>query len=187
MLTFTKMTRKKLLQEIKIPSEVEVEIKEKEIVVKGPEGENSRNFDLRGLKIEKKEGKISIEDPAATRKEKRKINTLSAHLKNMILGVQKKFEYKLKICSVHFPITIEIKGNNALIKNFLGEKTPRKCNIPKKAEIEINKDIITIKSIDKEIAGQAAANFEIVTRVTNRDRRVFQDGIFIINKVGKEI
>ena len=181
------MTRKKILQEIEIPAGVEVKIKEKEIIVKGPEGENSREFDMRKLKIEQKNEKISIENSSATRKEKRRINTFTAHLKNMILGVQKKFEYKLKICSVHFPITIEIKGNKALIKNFLGEKTPRKCNIPQKAEIEINKDIITIKSTDKEIAGQAAANFEIATRVTNRDRRVFQDGIFIINKVGKEI
>jgi large subunit ribosomal protein L6 len=181
------MTRKKLSQEIEIPHDVEVEIKDKEILVKGPEGENSRKFDMRKLKIEKKDGKILIENPSATRKEKRRINTMTAHLKNLILGVQKKFEYKLKICSVHFPITIENKGDKVLIKNFLGEKTPRKCQIPKKAEIEINKEIITVKSTDKEIAGQAAANFETATRVRNKDRRVFQDGIFIINKIGKEM
>jgi large subunit ribosomal protein L6 len=181
------MARKKLISEIKIPDNVEVEIRDKEISVKGPEGENTRNFDMRKLNIEKKEGKILIENPAATRKEKRRINSMTAHLKNMILGVQKKFEYKLKICSVHFPITIEMKGNKALIKNFLGEKTPRKCSIPKNAEIDITKEIITVKSTDKEIAGQAAANFETATRVRNRDRRVFQDGIFITSKIGKEI
>jgi large subunit ribosomal protein L6 len=181
------MVRRKLSQEIEIPSGVEVEIKNGEITVKGPEGENYRKFDTRKLNLEKKEGKIIIENPSATRKEKRRINTLTAHLKNMIIGVQKKFEYKLKICSIHFPITIEIKGDKALIKNFLGEKTPRKCKIPKKAEIEMNKEIITVKSTDKEIAGQAAANFETATRVKNRDRRVFQDGIFIINKIGKEM
>lgn len=181
------MVRKKLIQEIEIPEGIEVEINGGEISVKGVEGKNSRKFDIRKIKIEKKDGKIILENPAVTRKEKRKINTMTAHLKNMILGVQKKFEYKLKICSIHFPITIEVKENKALIKNFLGEKTPRKCKIPKDAEVKIDKDIITIKSFNKEIAGQAAANFEIATRVTNRDRRVFQDGIFIINKIGKEI
>jgi large subunit ribosomal protein L6 len=181
------MARKKLIQEIEIPDGVEVEIKGGEISIKGPEGENSRKFDMRKIKLEKKDGKIILENPAVTRKDKRKINTMTAHLKNMIAGVQKKFEYKLKICSVHFPITVEIKGNKALIKNFLGEKTPRKCPIPKGAEVDITKDIIITKSVNREIAGQAAANFETATRVRNRDRRVFQDGIFIINKIGKEM
>jgi large subunit ribosomal protein L6 len=55
------------------------------------------------------------------------------------------------------------------------------------AELEIEKDIITIKSVDKEIAGQATANLEKATQIKKRDKRVFQDGIYIINKAGKEI
>lgn len=54
-------------------------------------------------------------------------------------------------------------------------------------EIEVKKDSITLKSINKEAAGQTAANFEKATKIRNRDRRVFQDGLFIINKCGKDI
>lgn len=179
--------KRQFSQEIIIPKGIDIRKEGKTIFIKGSQGEISKEFDFGELKFEKKDGKIVLSHPSYTRKEKRMINTISAHLKNMIEGVQNKFEYKLKVCSSHFPINVEMKGNNALIKNFLGEKTPRKCEIPKGAEVDVNKDIITIKSSNKEIAGQAAANFETATKVRNRDRRVFQDGIFITNKPGREI
>lgn len=179
--------KKEFSQEIEIPEGIEIKKEGKKIIVKGKEGEVSKEFNFGKLKCEIKEGKISISHPSSTRKEKRMINTISAHLRNMIKGVNNHFEYKLKICASHFPINVEIKGNEVSIKNFLGEKTPRKCKMPEGVEIQINKEIITVKSSNKEIAGQAAANFEITTRVKNRDRRVFQDGIYIINKDGKEI
>ena len=59
--------------------------------------------------------------------------------------------------------------------------------LPKGVEVVIDKAEITVSSVDKELAGQAAANFEIVTKIRGRDKRVFQDGIYIINKAGKEI
>lgn len=179
--------RKDFSQEITVPEGVDVKKEGKTIFVKGSNGEASKEFNFGKLKFEKKDGKIVLSHASSTRNEKRMINTISAHLRNLINGVQNKFEYKLKICSSHFPINVEIKGNNVLIKNFLGEKTPRKCTMPKGAEVEVNKDIITIKSSNREIAGQASANFENATKVRNRDRRVFQDGIFITSKPGREM
>lgn len=179
--------KKEFSQEIEIPAGIEIKKEGKKVIVNGPEGEVSKEFNFGKLKFENKEGKILISYPIATRNDKRMINTITAHLKNMIKGAKEKYEYKLKICSSHFPINVEVKGNEALIKNFLGEKTPRKCKIPQDVEVKVNKEIITIKSANKELAGQAAANFEMATVVRNRDRRVFQDGIYIINKNGEEI
>jgi large subunit ribosomal protein L6 len=179
--------RKQFEQAITIPEGVQIRKDGKFIFVKGAHGEISKEMNFRKLKTESKDGKFIISHASSTRNEKRMINTITAHVKNMIKGVKDKFEYKLKVCSSHFPINVEIKGNEVFIKNFLGEKTPRKCKIPKGAEVEINKDIITVKSASKETAGQASANFEAATKVRNRDRRVFQDGIFITSKNGKEI
>ena len=183
---FIKM-RRDLQQIIEIPEGVEVAIEGNEIAVKGKEGELKRKFDGGNFSIKKKEKQIIIEGKKATKVEKKMMNTIRVHIKNMIVGVQKKFEYVLKIAASHFPMTVEVKKENAVIKNFFGEKIPRKVKIPKNVEVQVDKDKINIKSIDKELAGQAAANFEQATRISTKDRRVFQDGIFIINKAGVEI
>ncbi len=179
--------KKKLYQTIEIPEGIEVNLDENTLIVKGPEGENKREFNLNNLNFEKKDGKIIIGSEKATKMEKKCMNTIVAHIKNMIKGVQKKFEYKLKICFSHFPMTLDINGREGIIKNFLGEKVSRKVKIPEKVEIKIENEIIIVTSLDKELAGQAAANFEKATKIRNKDRRIFQDGIFIINKNGKEI
>ena len=179
--------KKELFKEIEVPEGIEVKIDRNSLNIKGPEGNISKEFNTSKLELHFKEGKVIVGSKKATKNEKRMMNTIVAHVQNMIKGVQEKFEYELKICFSHFPITVDIEGNNATIKNFLGEKIPRKSQIIEGSEAKIDKEFITVTSIDKELAGQTAANFEKATRVTSKDRRVFQDGIFIINKAGKEI
>lgn len=179
--------RREIFQKIEIPEGVEAELNGNVLKVRGSEGENVRRLNSRGIDVEKKENEIMIGSKAATKKEKRMINTVSAHIRNMIKGVQEKFEYQLKIAHSHFPMTVDLQGNHAIIKNFLGEKVPRKAKIPEGVEVNIDNNVITITSTNKELAGQAAANFEKSTRISMRDRRIFQDGIFMINKAGKEI
>jgi large subunit ribosomal protein L6 len=178
---------KELFTEIEIPEGIEINLDGAEVTVKGPEGELKKEFEFGMVKVKKEGNKIILGNKKSTKREKKIMNTLTAHIKNMIKGVSKKFEYVLKAVFHHFPITIEVSGNFATIKNFLGEKVPRKVKIPEGVEIKVNKETIIITGLDKEITGQAAANFEAATRITSKDRRVFQDGIFIINKAGREM
>ena len=179
--------KKDSLQKIHIPEGIEAHLEENTLTVKGPKGENKRTFEIGQLSFEKKDDSIIIGTKKLIKREKKKINTIVAHIENMIKGVKEGFEYKLKVVFIHFPISVDIKGKEATIKNFLGEKTPRKVKIREGAEVKVDRDLITINSINKELAGQTAADFEIATKIKGRDRRVFQDGIFIINKNGKEI
>jgi large subunit ribosomal protein L6 len=179
--------KKKLYREIEIPEGVEVSVDGGLFSAKGKEGENKREFDIYKLVFEKKGNKIIIGCDKATKREKKKMNTFASRVKNMIKGVQEKYEYQVKVCSSHFPMSVSNQGREFIVKNFLGEKIPRKAILPEGVDIEIKKDIITIKSIDKEKAGLAAAALERTTRITNKDRRVFQDGLYIINKAGREI
>jgi len=178
---------KNLFVEVEIPEGVEASLNESEFTFRGKEGEIKRDFYAPSLEFKIENNKIIIGNKNSTKREKKMMNTIEAHLKNMIKGVQKKFEMKLKICFAHFPITVVVQGDTALIKNFLGEKTPRICKIIDGAEVEVKGQDIIVKAIDREIAGQTAANFEKATWIRLRDRRVFQDGIFITNKAGKEM
>jgi large subunit ribosomal protein L6 len=179
--------KKELFVEIEIPEGIEVTFEDGFFKSKGPEGEIERKFNLGKLKTEISKNKIKIGNNKSTKNDKKRMNTIAAHIKNMIKGVQEKFEYKLKICFGHFPLNVKQEGNKVIIKNFLGEKINREVNIPKGAEVDIGKEIITIKSVNKEIAGQTAANFEAATKIGGRDKRIFQDGVYIINKSGKKI
>ncbi len=179
--------RKEMFREIEMPEGVEASIDGNSIKIKGKKDEDSKKFSGDKIKIKMEGNKIIIGSKDATKKEKRIINTFAAHIKNMIKGVSEGFEYKLKVVYSHFPITVEIHGKEAIIKNFLGEKVPRKMKILDGATVKIDKDFITVSSHSKELAGQTAANFEKATRIISRDKRVFQDGIFITSKGGKEI
>ena len=114
------------------------------------------------------------------------LNTTNAHINNMVRGVTDGFTYELKICSGHFPMTLKKEGEEVVISNFLGEKIPRRSKIVQGADLEIKGDLIIVKSPDTEKAGQTAANLEKATFITKRDRRVFQDGCYIISKPTKK-
>ena len=145
---------------------------------------------LKKVKISKKlnvkDKKILIQAIKPTKREKTYAGTFRAHIKNMILGVSKDFEYKLKICSGHFPMSVTVDHEKVIIKNFLGEKIPRIAKILPGVKCSVMGDEIIIRGTNKENAGQSAANIEMATRIVNRDRRVFQDGIFIISKGGEK-
>ena len=68
------------------------------------------------------------------------------------------------------------------IRNFLGEKGARKAKIVGSAEVRVEKDMLILTGTDKESVGQTAANIEAACRISKRDRRVFQDGIYIVEK-----
>jgi len=155
--------------------------------VKGPKGEISRDFKFPQIESKVDGDLLKIETRTGRKEQKMFIFTMIAHLKNMFKGVTEGFEYKLKICSGHFPMNVSLKGDEFVVKNYLGEKIPRVLKIKSGADVKISEPEIVVTGIDKEIVGQVAADIEQLTRITNRDIRIFQDGIYIIEKAGKKL
>lgn len=176
-----------IIKQIEIPEGVEVEIKDKEVVVKAGGKETKRKFDFANIKVEKKEKEIIVSSKKASKREGKMIGTIVAHIKNMIKGVGEGFVYKLEIASVHFPMNVKVEGDKVVIKSFLGETIDRAAEILPNVDVEIKDKEIIVSSFDKEAAGQTSANIEKAAKLKGRDRRIFQDGIFIVEKPGREI
>ena len=169
-------------EELEIPEGVEVIIKNNEVSVKGPNGEDSRVFTYPNISINKNDDVVILETAFPKKKDKAMIGTTKAHINNMIKGVTDGFEYHMKIVFAHFPMTVKVNGDKVVIDNFLGEKHPRNAKIVGSAKVAVKGDEVTITGINKEHVGQTMANLEQATKIKGRDPRVVQDGIYLTSK-----
>ena len=174
---------KMFAKEVKVPEEVKVEIYGNKVKVIGPKGELEKSFVItKDVKVEISEGKVRVFTENERRKIKAIVGTIAAHIRNMIEGVTKGYVYKLKIIYSHFPITVKVEGDKVIIQNFLGERRPREAKIVGDVKVEVKGQEIIVSGIDIDAVGQTAGNIEQATRIVGKDRRVFQDGIFIVSK-----
>src|SRR3989338_4929293 len=181
-LTDTKMKRKKIKKKIKMPEKASFKLDGNSVLITGPKGTASKKILDKGISIKEESGFIIVRSLRVNKNGKRSVGTAASLIKNLVKGVVDGYEYRLKICSGHFPMNVSVAGKEVTIKNFIGEKNPRKCTVKGNVDVQLNKDLLTVKGISKEEVGQAAADIEQATRITNRDRRIFQDGIYIISK-----
>jgi large subunit ribosomal protein L6 len=171
--------------EVTIPKGVTVELKGDVVNMSGKLGKTSKKFEF-GRSLAVVNGStITITVKLPKKNELAEINTIASELRSMAEGVTTGFEYKLRIVYAHFPIKVQVKGQEVIIENFLGERHPRKAKIAGNAKVAIAGDQITVTSTVIEDAGQTAANIERATRIKNYDKRVFQDGIYIKSKAGR--
>jgi large subunit ribosomal protein L6 len=173
--------------EIELAEGVTAEIVGDSLKVKGPKGDIERSFRHPKVNVDVADKKIVLKAIKGTKREKTIMGSFFSHIKNMVQGVQEPFEYKLKICSGHFPMNVAVSGQELVVKNFLGETIPRKVSFLPGVSVKINGTEINVISPNKELAGQTAARIENLCRITNRDRRIFQDGCYITHKAGKDI
>ena len=178
--------KEEIKKEIELGEAVTASLDGSSLTIKGPKGEVVRDFSYPKVKIVIEEGKIILFSEKATKREKKMVGSFESHIKNIVKGVVEPHEYKLKICSGHFPMNVAVKGDEFIIKNFLGEKVPRVLKIKKEVNVKVDRDIVVVESPDKELAGQLSADIELLTKRTGYDQRIFQDGVYIISKVNKE-
>jgi large subunit ribosomal protein L6 len=142
---------------IEIPSGVEVKIEGNKVIVKGPKGEISKEFRPE-IGFEIKEGKIFVFPKLETKMTKALWGTYRQLIFNMIEGVTKGYEKKLEIEGIGYKASME--GENLVLR--VGFSHPVVISPPKGIKISVDKNVITVFGIDKELVGQVAANIRNV-------------------------
>jgi large subunit ribosomal protein L6 len=174
--------------DVAIPEGVTVTITGKTIMVQGPKGALERELWHPGvhIQLEHKDGaeQVVVTSDTARKKLRAVAGTYVSHVKNMITGVTEGFFYKLTVVHAHFPMQIALtkEGNAVSISNFLGERKPRMAKIASGATVELRGKEILVSGMNKEAVGQTAANLEQTTKIRGYDSRVFQDGIYLVEK-----
>jgi len=179
--------KKKMEGKVVLPEGVSASLDANMLILKGQKRELKKEFNRPYINVELNGQEVLFKVDRHTKREKKTIGSFIAHLKNMIKGVTEGHKYILKICSGHFPMNVSVSGDEFVIKNFLGEKVPRVLKLKKEVSVKVEGDQVIVESVNKELAGQVSADIEQLTRRTGYDSRIFQDGIYIINRDGKEV
>ncbi len=114
------------------------------------------------------------------------VNAFMSHLKNICIGLKSGYEYKLELVYSHFPMTLTQKEKIIEVANVGGAKKNRLAAVVGDSVVQVKGKEIFVRGSNKEHVGQTAANLEQASKIKGKDKRVFQDGIYIVSKPKRE-
>ncbi|CAL8092544.1 unnamed protein product [Orchesella dallaii] len=180
-------------QLVKVPEEVKVSAKSRRVTVRGPRGVLRKAFRHMAIDIQViDKSTVKVEKWFGTKKEIAAVRTVCSHIENMIKGVTKGFQYKMRSVYAHFPINCVTTDKNSVVevRNFLGEKYTRKVKMSKGVTVENSskqKDELIIEGNSIEAVSRSAALVQQSTTVKRKDIRKFLDGLYVSEKTTVEV
>lgn len=132
-----------------VPQKVEVKLSGSTVNVKGPKGALSRDLPV-GVSVTVDAGKVNIESKSS----KSFWGLARTMIHNMVLGVTEGFTKDLEFTGVGYRASV---AGNVLTLN-LGYSHPIDYKIPAGIEIKVNKNVITVLGVDKDLVGLVSAN-----------------------------
>jgi large subunit ribosomal protein L6 len=145
---------------ITIPSGVEVSLTDTEITVKGPKGTLKQTLHSL-VKVEKQDNEIVVTMTSESDKRGPAFWGLYRSLiDNMVQGVTDGFSKQLEVNGVGY--TANVSGSKLVLK--VGYSHPVEFELPEGIKGEVDKNVITITGIDKQLVGEVAANIRKVRK-----------------------
>lgn len=168
---------------ITVPSGVDVVLLGRNISVKGPKGQLSR--EIPGQITVRQEGDLLLVERPDDARENRAMHGLTRSLvNNMVVGVTEGFKRQLDIVGVGY--RAEAQGPDAL-KLALGFSHPVNVKAPEGIFFEVpTATQIVVSGIDKEVVGQVAANIRSIRKPEPyKGKGVRYSGERVLRKAGK--
>lgn len=165
-----------------LPNKVQLDIKENNVVVKGPKGELSLDISDKVI-IEPVEGSFFVK-PILNNKNADKLHgTYRKLLSNMVEGVSKGFQRKLELQGVGF--RSQVQGRSLILNVGFSHQVTIESPPGVTLAVE-NNTIIIVSGIDKQLVGQTAANIKAVRPPEPyKGKGIRYEGEFVRRKVGK--
>jgi len=136
-----------------IPAGVAVDLKDETLKIKGPKGELVLAVHPKvAINHTDSELTVSVKHPDV-KAEKALWGLFRALINNMVVGVTSGFTKILEINGVGYKATMT--GTKLVMA--LGYSHPIEMEVPKGLEVKVEKNVITIAGIDRQLVGQFAA------------------------------
>jgi len=147
-------------QIIILPEKTEARIEDSRIIIKGPKGELGVDI-MFGFKVEITDKDIKVVPESHFAKKTPALwGTLRALINNAVLGVTKGFEKKLEIEGIGFKAALD--GQNLSLN--VGFSHPVKFPIPEGIKITVEKNLLTISGMSKDLVGRTAAEIRSIKK-----------------------
>lgn len=137
---------------IQLPTGVTVSKEGTTVKIAGPKGELSYVHNP-VLSVEETEGTLFVKPKAESRESASLWGLTRTLVANMVKGVSEGFEKKLEYHGVGYRANME--GRTLVM--HLGFSHPVRYDAPEGIDIKVEKNVITIAGIDKQLVGQVAA------------------------------
>jgi len=150
-------------RKIEIPQGVKIKYENRKLIVEGPKGKLELEISP-GLDLEIKDNQILVTKKEEIKKDKKiqaMWGTTRQLIKNMLKGVTEGFEKKLEISGLGY--RAEMKGKDLILN--VEYSHPVVFSAPEGIKISVEKNIITISGIDKELVGNVAAKIRKIREV----------------------
>ena len=169
-------------QTIQIPEKTDVTFQDGVITVKGPLGELKKPSH-QAVKISVADGTAKVDPVDESGLSQALWGTYASHIQNMISGVNTPYEKKLEIHGVGYRAAMQ--GTDLVLN--VGFSHQVIMPVPQGLEVAVEKNVITVKGIDKEMVGQFAANVRAKKKPEPyKGKGIRYEGEYIIRKQGKK-
>jgi large subunit ribosomal protein L6 len=146
-------------QPIALPKDVSAEVKNNSVSVKGPKGSLSMALGS-GVSVATESGNLVVAMTGADAQSKANWGTTRARLNNMVKGVTAGWKRSLEMNGVGF--TAKLQGQNLVLA--VGFSHDVTVSLPKEIKCTVNKNVIDLESVDRELVGTYAAKIRKIKK-----------------------